>query len=58
MKVLKVPRIGPARRSSNVAPTYTVNDSIARDVFVDVYIVLVQNRGVVPVAWAIRPRVW
>ena len=55
---LKVSRLGPARGSRNVAPAYTVNDSISGDVFVDVDIILVRNRRAVSVSWVIRSGVW
>ena len=54
---LKVARLRSARGPSNVAPTDAVNDSVSRDVFIDVYIVLVRNGRAVPVSGVPRLRV-
>ena len=55
---LKVARLRPARGSSNVAPANAVNNSIARNILVEIDVVLAGDGGTVPVSWTPGPRVW
>ena len=54
---LKVARLRPARRPSNVAPSYAVNNPVARDVFVNIDIILIRDGGAVAVVWTPGPGV-
>ena len=54
---LKVARLRSTRGASNVAPANAVDDSITRNILVEVDLVLAGDRGTVPVPWAPGPGV-